>query len=144
MTEKALNYLGLMRKADAVKIGETETGAAVRAQQATVVIVASDASENAVSRARGFVYGRNIPIVYVPFSKEDIAIKVGKSGCSMAAICDAGFADAFMKALCEINPEKYSEVSAQVSAVNDMVHKLAREKKAHEINRKNGKRRSNK
>ena len=55
MREKALNLLGLMRKANAVQIGETDAGAAARAGSAKLLILASDASDNAKSRAKGFV-----------------------------------------------------------------------------------------
>ena len=41
MKEKALNLLGLMRKANAAAIGETDTGAAARAQTAKLVVLAS-------------------------------------------------------------------------------------------------------
>ena len=51
MREKALNLLGLMRKANAVQIGETDAGSAVRAGSAKLLILASDASDNATSRA---------------------------------------------------------------------------------------------
>ena len=43
MREKALNLLGLMRKANAVQIGETDAGAAARAGSAKLLILASDA-----------------------------------------------------------------------------------------------------
>ena len=38
MREKALNLLGLMRKANALRIGEEETGAAVREHEAKLVL----------------------------------------------------------------------------------------------------------
>ena len=112
MRERALNLLGLMRKANALQIGENDTGAAARAFKAKLVIVASDASDNAVKRAKGFVYGRGIKLITVPFTKDEIAEHLGKSGCSMAAICDLGFADAFIKLLCELCPDEYSEEKA--------------------------------
>ena len=52
MREKALNLLGLMRKANALRIGEEETGAAVREHEAKLVLLASDASPNARKRFR--------------------------------------------------------------------------------------------
>ena len=73
MKEKALNLLGLMRKANAAQIGETDTGAAARAQTAKLVVLASDASSNAQSRANGFVHGRDIPLITLPFTKQEIS-----------------------------------------------------------------------
>lgn len=143
MKEKALNLLGLMRKANAAQIGETDTGAAARAQTAKLVVLASDASSNAKSRAKGFVYERSIPLITLPFTKQEISDHVGKSGCSMAAICDLGFADAFMKLLCELSPDDYGETAQLISERLKNQKQRQREAKAHEKNKRTGKRRNN-
>ena len=143
MKEKALNLLGLMRKANAAMIGETDTGAAARAQTAKLVVLASDASDNAQSRAKGFVYGRNIPLITLPFSKQEISEHVGKSGCSMAAICDLGFADAFMKLLKELEEGSYADTAQAISEKLKSQKQRQREAKAHEKNKRTGKRRNN-
>ena len=49
MREKTLNLLGLMRKANAIAVGETNTGGAVRAGKAKLLLLAADASDNARS-----------------------------------------------------------------------------------------------
>ena len=143
MKEKALNYLGLMRKANAAHIGETDTGAAVRGNAAKLVVLASDASDNARSRARGFVYGRNVPLIVAPFTKEEISAHVGKNGCSMLAICDAGFADAFMKCLAALDEEKYSECAEKIAEALRREKQRKKENEAHERNKRTGKRRTN-
>lgn len=143
MKEKALNLLGLMRKANAAMIGETDTGAAARAKTAKLVVLASDASDNAQSRAKGFVYERNIPLITLPFTKQEISEHVGKSGCSMAAICDLGFADAFMKLLKELDEESYADTAQAISEKLKSQKQRQREAKAHEKNKRTGKRRNN-
>ena len=124
-------------------IGETDTGAAVRAQTAKLVVLASDASDNAQSRAKGFVYERNIPLITLPFTKMEISEHVGKSGCSMAAICDLGFADAFMKLLKELDEESYADTAQAISEKLKSQKQRQREAKAHEKNKRTGKRRNN-
>ena len=57
MSDKILNMLGLMRRANAIQIGETNTGAAVRGGKAKLLLLAADASDNARSRAEGFARG---------------------------------------------------------------------------------------
>ena len=141
MKEKALNLLGLMRKANAAAIGETDTGAAARAQTAKLVVLASDASSNAQSRANGFVHGRDIPLITLPFTKQEISEHVGKSGCSMAAICDLGFADAFLKLLCE--HDGYADTAKAISERLENQKQRKHETKAHEKNKRTGKRRNN-
>ena len=142
MKEKALNLLGLMRKANAAAIGETDTGAAACAQTAKLVVLASDASSNAQSRANGFAHGRDIPLITLPFTKQEISEHVGKSGCSMAAICDLGFADAFLKLLCELD-DGYDDTAKTISERLENQKQRKRETKAHEKNKRTGKRRTN-
>ena len=143
MREKALNLLGLMRKANAVQIGETDAGAAARAGSAKLLILASDASDNAKGRAKGFVYGKGIPLITVPFLKEEISAHVGKSGCSMAAVCDLGFADSFLKLLQQISPGLYDETAQIFAAELDREKRRRRERMSHEKNKRIGKRRNN-
>lgn len=143
MREKALNLLGLMRKANAVQIGETDAGSAVRAGSAKLLILASDASDNAKSRAKGFIYGKSIPLITVPFLKEEISAHVGKSGCSMAAVCDLGFADALIKLLLLISPGLYDETAQIIAAELDREKQRRRERTSHDKNKRIGKRRNN-
>ena len=88
MREKTLNLLGLMRKANAIAVGETNTGGAVRAGKAKLLLLAADASDNARSRARGFTHGRDIVTVTLPFTKDEIAAHVGVSGCAIQRRCE--------------------------------------------------------
>ena len=67
MREKTLNLLGLMRRANALQVGETNAGAAVRGGKAKLLLLASDASDNARGRAEGFLYGRNTIGLTLPF-----------------------------------------------------------------------------
>ncbi len=142
MREKALMLLGLMRKANALRIGEEDTGSAVREHAAKLVLLASDASENARKRAAGYMYGSKAPLITLPFTKEEISGHVGKSGCSMAAVCDIGFADALMKLLCGISPTEYVE-AAQTIQRRAQESKKRRNDSSREKNKRTGKRRTN-
>lgn len=142
MKEKALNYICLMRKANAIQIGENDTGTAIRSNQAKLVVLAADASDNARHRAEGFVHGRNVPFIVSPFTKNEISQAVGKNGCSMAAICDIGFADSFIRCLCAISPGEYGSTAENIA--NALVEaKTHRQDKAHRKNMSTGKRRKN-
>ena len=134
--DKAANYLGIMRKANAVAIGETDAGAAVKGGKAYVLCLAADASGNAGKRAETFVYSRNIPLLCLPYEKAELQMAFSKPGCSMFAITDLGLASAFVGALAVQNPTQYAEaaealVSRQSSAKSRVSHG------------KNGKRRKN-
>ena len=127
MSEKSLNLLGMMRKAGAIEIGETNTGTACKGGKAKLMILASDASDNARKRAAQFVNGRKTILIDAPYSKEEISSKVSAGGCSMAAITDLGFAYAFVKGLAETEPEKYAEAAEKLAARYD---KAVRRKKS--------------
>lgn len=143
MREKTLNLLGLMRKANAIAVGETNTGGAVRAGKAKLLLLASDASDNARSRARGFTHGRDVVTVTLPFTKDEIAAHVGVSSCAMAAITDIGFANAFMKSLAAAVPEGYDESAAEIQRRFEKADRRKKEAAAHEKNKRIGKRRNN-
>lgn len=143
MREKTLNLLGLMRKANAIAVGETNTGGAVRAGKAKLLLLASDASDNARSRARGFTHGRDVVTVTLPFTKDEIAAHVGVSGCAMAAITDIGFANAFMKSLAAAVPEGYDESTAEIQRRFEKADRRKKEAAVHEKNKRIGKRRNN-
>ncbi len=143
MREKTLNLLGLMRKANAIAVGETNTGGAVRAGKAKLLLLAADASDNARSRARGFTHGRDVVTVTLPFTKDEIAAHVGVSSCAMAAITDIGFANAFMKSLAAAVPEGYDESTAEIQRRFEKADRRKKEAAAHEKNKRIGKRRNN-
>lgn len=143
MREKTLNLLGLMRKANAIAVGETNTGGAVRAGKAKLLLLAADASDNARSRARGFTHGRDIVTITLPFTKDEIAAHVGVSGCAMAAITDIGFANAFMKSLAAAVPDGYDESAAEIQRRFEKADRRKKEATAHEKNKRIGKRRNN-
>ena len=52
--DSALHLLGIARKAGRVEVGEEPAGAACRARQARVLLVAADAADNSVRRAARF------------------------------------------------------------------------------------------
>lgn len=141
--DKILNMLGLMRRANAIQIGETNTGSTVRSGKGKLLLLASDASENARSRAEGFARGRNIQTVNLPYTKEEISGAVGVPGCSMAAVTDMGFANALMKALSEAQPELYSQAAWETEERFQRVQRRKKEAAAHERNKRFGKRRTN-
>lgn len=143
MSERLLNMLGLMRKASSIEIGETNTGIATRGGKAKLLVLAADASDNAQSRARGFVAGKDTVSITLPFTKDEISFHVGIHGCSMAAITDIGFANAFIKGLEQEYPDRYSEAASRVEEKFLRAQQRKKEMAAHERNKRNGKRRTN-
>jgi len=136
--DKLLHLLGLMRRANAIAVGEVNTGAAARGGKAKLLLLASDASENARHRAEGFSAGRNLPLAELPFTKEEFSSAVGLNGGSMAAITDLGFANALLKALAAEEPARYAALALETDA------RYERERKQQQTrNKRIGKRRTN-
>lgn len=101
MREKALNLLGLMRKAGKIELGEMNVGAAVKERRAKLILLTPDAGANARDRAERFARSHEIPFVELPFMKEELSKGVGKANTVMAAVTDSGFAKAFITDLGE-------------------------------------------
>ena len=128
MREKALNLLGLMRRANAIQIGEEKSGAAVKAGKAKLLLLAADASDNARHRAETFITGRNVQLVPLPFDKAELSQHLGVNGCSMAAVTDLGFANAFAKLLLGIEPGVYGDMADQVERRFDKAERRKKSK----------------
>lgn len=139
MADKALNYIGIMRKAGACATGETDSGAVCRAGKAKLLLLAADASENARSRARGFVYGRGVPLLTLPYDKADLAGILGRGATSMLAVTDLGLAEAIAKALAASNEEAYGEVSMELTEKLRKERERKSEQQRHEQNKRFGK-----
>jgi ribosomal protein L7Ae-like RNA K-turn-binding protein len=108
-----------MRKAGRLEIGETNTGSAVKAGKAKLLLVAADASDNAKKRAEGYLAGRRALLVPLPYTKDDLSELLGKGGCSMAAVTDIGLAEAFVAALAEADPTRYQETAIEIGRRKD-------------------------
>lgn len=133
-----LNYIGIARKAGAIELGETNSAAAIRSGKAKLLVVASDASDNARKRVENFVYKRKIVHINLPYTKEELGGITGTSGGSMAAFTDIGLASAFLKALSEKDATFLAE-SEKLAAQNNKTIQRRRESKAHSRNKKFGK-----
>ena len=135
---KALTYIGSARKAGAIELGETNSGAAVRGGKGRLLVLASDASENARSRAENFVYGRKTLLVSLPFTKAELSDITGVNGCSMAVFTDFGLASMFLSQLAEDDPA-YAQAAEEMAARNKKAMMRKKEAVAHERNKKTGK-----
>lgn len=135
--EKALNMMGLARKAGLIELGEEPVGAAARVQRARLLVVASDASDHTRRRAKSFVAGTNQQCITVPFTKDELGMAVGRENLALAAFTDPAMALNFVKALPE--QEKFAPVLASLSEQTERIAQRRKEEKAHRRNVKTGK-----
>ncbi len=134
---KSLGLLAISRKGGNLTVGEEQVGAVARAGRARLLLVALDASDHTVRRARSFVAGTAQPLLRLPFTKDELGDALGVSSCAMAAITDVRLAQAFVKTLGE--PEKYAELLGDLDVRVRRVEKRREEEKAHRYNIRHGK-----
>ena len=103
-------------EAGRIALGEHDAGAAARAGRACLLLLAQDASDNARKRAEGFAHAAQAPLLRLPYTKQALSDRLGKTGCAIAAVTDPGLAKAFVSALAQANPEQYSNTAAELAA----------------------------
>ena len=134
---RTLGLLSISRKGGNLTVGEEQVGAVSRAGRARLLLVASDASDHTVRRARSFVAGTAQPMLIVSFTKDELGQALGVSSCAIAAITDVRLAQAFVKTLGE--PEKYTQLLKDLDVRVQRVEKRREEEKAHRYNVRHGK-----
>lgn len=134
---RTLGLLSISRKGGNLTVGEEQVGAVARAGRARLLLVASDASDHTVRRARSFVAGTAQPMLIVSFTKDELGQTLGVSSCAIAAITDVRLAQAFVKTLGE--PEKYTQLLKDLDVRVQRVEKRREEEKAHRYNVRHGK-----
>ena len=97
MQDDLLRTLGLMRRAGKLSAGEDGVRQAVRKRNARLILVAADASENAVKRAEGFAETARVPLIRLDADKDTLCRALGVNGGAMFAVCDEGFKQLFLK-----------------------------------------------
>lgn len=135
-----LHLLGLAKKAGRLEVGEEPVGALCRARQAKLVLLAADAAPNTCRRAAHFGQAGNVLWLALPFSKAELGLALGRSSCAMVALTDSGFAASILEKLAARDPEKYGPASQQIREKADRALQRQREKRQHEKNLREGKR----
>lgn len=135
-----MNLIGLAQKAGRLAVGEEPTGAAARARDARLILVAADAAENSVRRVRHFADAGQCLWCRIGADKDALGRAVGRSSCAMLAVTDIGFAEAIAKKLAE-GDERFAETAEKLAVKARRAAERRREAEAHERNVRTGKKR---
>ncbi len=125
--DKALSCMALARKAGRLELGEEPVGAVTRACKASLVVVASDASDHTWRRAKSFVAGTAQQCIRVAFSKDALGMAIGRTSLAIAAFTDAALALSFAKAL----PQQDEAVNTALEERAQRAKSRQQEAKAH-------------
>lgn len=138
--DPVLHLLGLARKAGRLEAGEEPAGAACRARQAKLLLLAADAAPNTCRRAAHFGEAGNVLWLETPFGKSELGFILGRSSCAILALTDAGFAAAVVEKLSARDPQRYGPAAQQLRTRADRVYQRQKEQRQHEKNLRQGKR----
>ena len=142
--ESVLSLLGLAKKAGRLEAGEEPVGAAARARDARLILLASDAADNTARRARHFADAGACLCASIPATKDALGRAVGRSQSAMLAVTDIGFAEAVAKKLAAIDPERYGELAEKLSVKAARAAERKKEQARHDRNVRAGKKRNKK
>lgn len=132
--DKAKSYLAFARKAGKLALGEERCGDAAAAGKLKLLILASDATENARRRAEGYTVGHRFPLMRTDLPKEELCALLGAGGCAMLGFTELGLAAEFAEAMKENNSE-WQETAALLAQRRE---KAARRKAAPRKHKANG------
>lgn len=138
---KLLNLIGLAKKAGKIEAGEEPTGAAARAKQARLLLIAADAADNTRRRAMHFGEAGECICLVLPETKGDLGHALGRTSCAVLAVTDIGFAEAIAKKLAEEDEAHYGEAARRLALKAQRAAERRKEMAQHEKNVRMGKKR---
>ncbi len=112
---RVVSFLGLIRKAGKLDVGEEPVGSAARAKSAKLIILANDTTDNTIRRASHFASVAKAPYVSVPLTKTELGSAIGRPPCAMISINDIGLAANLVGKLVPSNPELYTELYEELN-----------------------------
>ncbi len=136
--DNILHMVGLALRAGRLEVGEEPVGAACRARDCRLILVARDAADNSFRRVRHFADAGQCLWVSVPYTKEELGQAVGRTACAMTAVTDIGFAEAIGQKLAALDPEKYAITAEKLHVKAERAAQRRKEQQAHERNVRRG------
>ncbi|MDV2580643.1 YlxQ family RNA-binding protein [Alkalibacillus haloalkaliphilus] len=100
MSHNYLNLLGLAFRARKITLGEEAIIDAIRSQQAKLVIIAEDASQNTSKKLTDKCRSYNVPF-RIADDRNTLSQAIGKQGRVAIAVNDEGFSNKLMQLLPE-------------------------------------------
>ena len=141
MMDPILSMISICRKAGKIEAGEEPVDAAVRARDASLLLLAADAADTPARRCAHFAEVGQCLWLRIPESKYELGRALGRGSCAVLAITDTGLALAVAQRLAEHDPAKYDEAVAKLQVKAQRARERQEEQLRHEKNLRQGKRR---
>jgi len=113
--------------------------AVVRARDARVLLLASDAADNTRRRTAHFADVGQCLWLTLPFSKAELGRAVGRSAVAIVAVTDVGLAAAVVHRLADLDPARYADAAQRLDIKAKRAAERKAEQRAHEKNIRAGK-----
>lgn len=126
MREKALGLLGIAQKGGNVEIGEDPVGQVSKAGTARLIILAADAADHTVRKARSFAARHDTPLITVDGTKDTLGAVFGRTSVAMLALTDIALSQRFLELL--EDPEHYGAVLTAVREKAEIMKKRKQER----------------
>lgn len=136
--DKVLSFLGLALRGNALVLGEEPVGAAARAKDARLILVAADAADNTKRRAGHFADSGSCILLSLPYEKDVLGNALGRSSVALLALTDIGFANALAQKLKALDADRYGAAAERMALKAERAAERQREAKQHEKNIKSG------
>ena len=137
--DKILSLIGLAKKAGRLEVGEEPVGAAARARDARLILLAEDAADNTARRAAHFADAGQCVLLRIPALKTELGRAVGRTQCAMAAMTDVGFASAVASKLAALDAARYGDAAEKLALKAQRAQERRQEQERHEKNVRTGK-----
>ena len=142
--DNILSFLGLARRGNTLVMGEEPVGAAARAKDARLILVAKDAADNTKRRAGHFAESGDCILLSLPYEKDDLGSALGRSSVALLALTDIGFANALAQKLKVLDEDTYGAAAARMALKAERAAERQEEAKQHEKNVKSGRKKAEK
>lgn len=114
MSGNVLSLLGLALRGRRLAVGDEPVALAVKAGEARLILLASDAAENTLRRGAHLAEEGHCLHLVLPFTKAELGGALGRGSAAIAALTDTGLASAAAQKLAALDPERYGDTAARM------------------------------
>ena len=106
MTEDTIRFLGLIRRAGKLEIGDMSVEAVVKNRRARLVLLAEDAGGGITRKIQNTTKEYEIPNITIPLGKQELSRAIGRDNVAVAAVMDLGFSTSLLEKISSEYPEE--------------------------------------
>lgn len=136
--EPVLSLLGLSLRGGHLEVGEEPVDAVCRSKHCRLLLLAGDAADNTVRRAKHFSDVGACILLTLPYTKAELGQAVGRASAAIVAVTDIGLAAAVARRLEQKDPARYGKAVEQLDTKARRAQQRREEQRAHEKNVRTG------